>query len=93
MRERALAVGVLPNHAAVTRLGIRVKHGVAGAVGRNAAKRLFREAYRRNTSRLACGWDMVVVLTRTAGLSVTQLENELLSACAKLKLLGSGTPQ
>ena len=92
MRERSVAVGILPNHLPVTRLGIRVKRGLAGAVVRNRLKRLTREAYRRHKPRLAAGWDVVVVLTRTGGVSVSHLEQELLSACTKLNMLNTTSP-
>ncbi len=92
MRERSIAVGILPNQLSVTRLGIRVKRGLAGSVVRNRLKRLARAAYRRHKSSLAVGWDLVVVLTRTGGVSVVQLEQELLSACTKLNMLNAKPP-
>lgn len=92
MRERSLAVGTLPNHLPVTRLGLRVKRGLAGAVTRNRAKRMLRAAYRQLKRRLSPGWDVVAVLTRADGLSTERLERELLSACANLKLLTTPRP-
>ena len=89
VRERTLAVGILPNALPVTRLGLRVKRGIAGAVARNRAKRIFREAYRRDKERLAPGWDIVAVLTKASGLSVESLEREWILACTKLKILAA----
>ncbi len=50
-----------PNGLGVTRLGIRVPRKIGGAVSRNRARRLLREAFRRNQRDLPQGLDIVAV--------------------------------
>ena len=50
---------VLPNGRQTSRLGLVVGKKVGGAVQRNRAKRLIREAV--NIRTLAAGWDVVVI--------------------------------
>ncbi len=49
-----------------SRLGITVTRKVGNAVERNHVKRLVRDVFRRNHSRLASGYDMVWVAKRSA---------------------------
>jgi ribonuclease P protein component len=61
-----------------TRLGITVTRKVANAVGRNRIKRLVREAFRRNRSTLAPGFDLVWIAKRdAASLTYVDAEQEL----------------
>jgi ribonuclease P protein component len=46
---------------AETRVGFAAGRGVGGAVKRNRAKRLLREAVRRRAPELAAGWDLVFI--------------------------------
>ena len=56
---RLAVVRVLPNGRQTSRLGLVVGKKVGGAVQRNRAKRLIREAV--NIRTLAAGWDVVVI--------------------------------
>jgi ribonuclease P protein component len=50
--------------AEVTRAGFVAGKSVGTAVARNRAKRLLREALRGCASRLAAGWDLVLIARR-----------------------------
>lgn len=55
------------NRQGVRRWGITATKKVGGAVQRNRAKRVIREAYRQLEPQMAPGWDLVFVArTRTA---------------------------
>jgi ribonuclease P protein component len=52
---------VCPNESSVTRLGVTATRKIGNAVRRNRAKRLIREAFRRERANLPTGLDIVVV--------------------------------
>jgi len=75
IRGRFGTIFLLPNKRSVGRLGIAATRKLGGAVQRNRAKRLIREAFRRN--KLAAGFDIVVVPKREmldASLTVFEAE-------------------
>lgn len=85
-----LSVGGLPNEAAVTRVGLRTKRGLKGAVVRNRLKRQLRGILERQQRRLRTGLDLVIVIHPPTGQSDTpKLETELISLCKRLGALGS----
>jgi ribonuclease P protein component len=55
-------VFLLANKGGVGRLGIAATKKLGGSVQRNRAKRLIREAFRRN--KIASGFDVVVIPKR-----------------------------
>lgn len=57
---RCLVVYALPASGTLPRLGITVSSKVGGAVVRNRAKRLIREAYRHCPAILESGLDLVI---------------------------------
>lgn len=56
-----LILCVLRNDLGYTRFGFSVSRRVGGAVVRNRAKRLMREATRLRQAMIAGGWDVVVI--------------------------------
>ena len=60
-RGRYLTVHCVPNALEQARLGIALARGWSGAVARNRAKRLVREAFRTHKHDLPTSVDIVVV--------------------------------
>jgi ribonuclease P protein component len=59
--SRLLVLAVLPNGLVHNRYGFTVGKRVGGAVERNRAKRLLREAVRHAHPRLATGHDLLLI--------------------------------
>lgn len=74
-----------PNGNRPTRLGITASRKVGKAHVRNRAKRLVREAYRRNRERLPEGLDLVaVVRAGRAPDALHAVESELVDAAKRV---------
>lgn len=57
-----LSVGVLPNHDGITRVGLRTRRGMKGAVVRNRLKRQIRDLIFNQRFPLRTGLDVVIVI-------------------------------
>ena len=68
----------LTNGLEHTRFGFAAGKRVGGAVQRNRAKRLLREAVRANLARIQAGWDMVwIARAGLAGAALTETSIEV----------------
>ena len=76
-----------PNGLSLTRIGLRTKRGLKGAVRRNRLKRQVRTILSRMPP-LGRGADVVVVIHPPLGSAPTEeLERELIRLCKRLDLL------
>jgi ribonuclease P protein component len=91
---RLFSVAAQPNLLAHDRLGLTVSRRVGGAVARNRAKRLLREAFRHRPRAALVGFD-IVVTAKGELLSSTQagIERELVRCLERLsRRLGDRGP-
>ena len=83
-KGRQLSVGVLPNQAETTRVGLRTRRGLKGAVVRNRLKRQLRAILFTGKISLRVGLDVVVVIhPQQPIVPATSLEQELLTLCKR----------
>lgn len=86
--NRYLVMYCLKNRRPHNRLGLTVSAKFGGAVQRNRAKRLFREAYRLHESEFKQGFDLVLVArSRMQGACCLEIEKALCKAARQLHLL------
>lgn len=79
------AVGI-PSRS--TRLGVITSRRIGGAVVRNRARRLLREAFRIHRTRLQQGSDLVIIARKSIGsLGLAGVEFDFVAACRRAKLL------
>lgn len=84
----ALSVGVLENAAGTTRVGLRTRRGLKGAVERNRLKRQLRAIVRQWEISLRTGVDLVIVAhPKSLPVKANRLRTELLSLCRRLNTL------
>lgn len=83
-----LVMYVMPNRLGYNRLGITASKKLGGAVGRNRVRRLIKEAYRLNETRLLRGFDLVLVArSRLLQSKCPQVERALLQAAQQARIL------
>lgn len=82
-----LVVYVAKNRLNYNRLGLTVSVKLGGAVQRNRAKRLLREAFRLCAKDLPCGFDFVLVArARTINANCFEVKRAFKQATKTLKL-------
>ncbi len=64
-RNRYFTLHILPGGESRARLGVIASRHVGNAVSRNRAKRILREAFRRQFPKLLAGTDFVAVARRS----------------------------
>jgi ribonuclease P protein component len=80
-----------PNGRTFDRLGLAVSRRVGGAVGRNRARRLLREGFRRVERPPGPGFDLVVVARAPlAGLGQAEVDREIQERVRRLQRRPSG---
>lgn len=78
----------IPSGSQTQRMGIVVSKKLGGAVVRNRTKRLLREAFRINRTKLASGEDYIFSpRCSEKWTTLTQAQQILLSVCCRAKLL------
>ena len=83
--SRSFTLFGLSNGLKSCRLGVTVTRKVGGAIARNRIKRVLREIFRRNRTRLQPALDLVINAHRSIDASDGErLERELLTAFARL---------
>jgi ribonuclease P protein component len=79
------AVYCRKNRLSRNRVGITVSTKIGHAVVRNRIRRRFREIYRLNEERFACGYDIVIVArVKSRYVTFSNLQSDLLQMCQKL---------
>ena len=64
--NRYLVMYICENHQSINRLGISVSKKVGNSVIRHRLTRLIRESYRLQEEMFQSGWDIVIVVRKTA---------------------------
>jgi ribonuclease P protein component len=85
--HRLFVLAAAPNEQGLSRFGYIVSGRLGTAVRRNRAKRLLREAVRRNLSCLAEGWDCVLIArTPLAAATFSEVESAVVQMFKRASL-------
>ncbi len=88
VRGIALSIGTLPNQERRTRIGLRTRRGLKGAVVRNRLKRQLRVLVSPRRLPLRQGLDVVIVIhPNSTPVPSSALERELRTLCHRANLL------
>ncbi|MDO4765515.1 MAG: ribonuclease P protein component [Eubacteriales bacterium] len=86
--NRQLVAYFLKNQQAENRIGISVSKKVGNSVVRHRLKRLVKEAYRLNQSKIKSGYDIVIVVRAGAkGKNYWEIESSLLHLLRLRKMI------
>ena len=83
--DKALVIQACLNHTNQSRLGLSVSRRVGNAVVRNRWKRLIREAFRVNRSKLPASLDLVVRPRKGATANYAAIAKSLVALASRLK--------
>lgn len=86
--NRMVVLYVLPNYSNTRRIGFAAGKRLGNAVVRNRVKRLLRDTYRLNQSKLISGMDLILVGRQAAVKSNRMaVEKAFVNLCDKAKIL------
>ena len=88
MADSTLTIVGLPNGLEYSRLGLGVSSRHGGAVQRNRAKRLCREAFRLIRAELPAGWDFIVIPRAGREMTVARIQSSLRPLTARMASQG-----
>ena len=89
MAAPALVVYAVRNRAGVCRYGITASKKIGGAVHRNRARRVIREALRTLDEPFTGNWDIVFVArSKTRHMKSTQIQNVMRDQLRRLGVIG-----
>ncbi|MBI3021092.1 MAG: ribonuclease P protein component [Candidatus Omnitrophica bacterium] len=87
-RGSSLSMGILQNSESQTRVGLRTRRGLKGAVERNRLKRQLRAILYTQRFPLRPGMDVVIVIhPKALSLSPTRMKDELRTLCKHIGAL------
>jgi len=86
--HRLLVLVACRNELQITRVGVTASRGVGGAVERNRARRLMREAWRMCAAHIVPGWDaLLIARTAIAQVKMQEVAAALESLLRQAKLV------
>lgn len=87
MANKLLIIYYLPNNSNESRIGFTVSKKVGKSVVRSRVKRLMKEAYRLNNSKVINGYDIVFIARQGCNASTYgEIESAILHLLKKTKL-------
>jgi ribonuclease P protein component len=81
--NRFLVIYAMPNELPFARLGLTVGRRIGNAVKRNSLKRIIREAFRLESSRLPIGFDLVCVPRPEVDLTLEDARRNIVSVAER----------
>ncbi len=92
-RNRLVVLAAVPNELGLSRFGLVVSGRLGTAVRRNRAKRLLREAIRRNIGHISEGWDCVLIARQAlATASLVEIESAIIELLERASLWRDPAP-